>query len=591
MTHQIRLVALLAVLLSACGINGAPQTAVGEPGVVSAVAPDAPGHPPNVLHPSPATGQSRAGLTYSIYIKVPATGDTFAFTVFEPATLEGGKKYPLLLYGHGGGDQRITDKNNPQSANSPFNDNVGFFIDHGYGVISMDQRGHGESSGTIRLMDPDYEGRDLLAMLDWAEAKLDWLAYGPSADGSDPHNLVLGAIGASYGGGFQMLIHDMDPKHRLDAIVPEATWYDFSYSLFPNDVYKSSVGTALAVILNKASNGQAAGHVDPFVQQGFVDAETTGKPPSQDQLDFAHYHSSRYWCEDLPVATNGGPGTHPLLPSKRPGKINAMFWQGMRDPLFGLNEAYWNYQCYRQGGGDVRLLSYQVGHNTTFGPVEDQGEILFQPPGDSFTNNKCGGISVHDAALAFFDQYLKGIPGAADKVPKQICLSLSGADTVLVDQVMQGHAGTEKDVPATTIISGDPSPAYTAVDLGIVADAAGNVIGGFPRLEVDVEPVASGTPGDPIIFAGIGQMRAAFPGIWDLVDNQYTPLRGIGIHTVDMTGIAERLQPGDKLALLLYSANLQYPNGSIYPTQPTVMPVTVQGKVWVPLLGALPAAH
>jgi len=161
------------LLLSACGHDSDPGDAslpLPQP------PPDAPGHV-NDVPASPAPGQSREGLTYDVYIQVPATGDVMAFTVFEPAIVEGGTKYPLLLYGHGGGDNRITDKNDPQAANSPFNDNVKLFIDQGYGVISMDQRGHGESSGTIRGLDPDYEGRNLLALLDWAETRLDWLAY------------------------------------------------------------------------------------------------------------------------------------------------------------------------------------------------------------------------------------------------------------------------------------------------------------------------------------------------------------------------------------------------------------------------------
>lgn len=583
MACRILLAVLLTVLLMACGSS---SPSVGRTNA-AAISGDAPGHVNNIPS-TPAAGQSRAGRTYSVYIQVSSTGDTVAFTVFEPGTLEGGKKYPLLLYGHGGSDQRITDKNSQQSVNSPFNDNVGFFIDHGYGVISMDQRGHGESSGTIRLMDPDFEGRDLLALLDWAEAKLDWLAYGPSVDGSDPHNLVLGAIGGSYGGGFQMLIHDIDPKHRLDAIVPEATWNDLNYSIFPNGVFKSLIASAVGVKLEVASNGQAIGHADPYLTNLLVNG-AMGNPPSADQRDFMRYHSNAYFCNGIPVATNGGPGTAPMFPPRHPGKIHAMFWQGMRDPLFNLNEAWLNYLCLKDSGGDVRLLTYQVGHNTS--PiVPDPGELLYQPPFDFFTNNHCGKLSVHDAALAFFDEHLKGIAGAADKIPKQPCLSLSGPDAVLVDQVMHGHEGTEKEVAATTVIAG-VLDVPMAVDLGLVASAEGDVIAGIPRLEVDIEPAITGTPGEPIIFAGIGQMRAAFPGVWDLVDNQLTPLRGSGVHRVDMSGIAERLKSGDKLALLLYGGSDQYPlTGSINAVQPTVIPVTVQGKVWLPLLGSPPTA-
>lgn len=580
-THRPAAVLTCALMLGACG-QSAP---VGGGSALPRPPPDAPGHV-NEVPAAPAPGQSRAGLTYDVYIQVPATGDVIAFTVFEPATVEGGKKYPLLMYGHGGGDSRITDKNDVQSVYSPFNDNVGFFIEQGYGVISMDQRGHGESGGQIRLMDPDHEGRDLLAILDWAENRLGWLAYGMSVDGRDPHNLLVGGIGGSYGGAFQMLLHDIDPRRRMDALVPEATFHDIRTALFPADTVKTLWGTFLGLRLMSAGNG-----LDPFPRMLLTDG-LLGRPPSAEQKDFLYYHSNAYFCNGVPVATNGGPGTTPLFPPQRPGKIHALFFQGMRDTLFPFNEAYGNYQCYRQGGGDVRLLSYQAGHNAT--PViPDLGGDLFQPLGHMF-NSRCGSLSVHDAALAFFDEHLKGIAGAADIVPKQVCLSLRVDDAVLVDEVMTGQAGREVEIPPTTLVAGLPE-LPVVVPLGIVAGAQGDVLGGIPRLEIDIQPLVAGTAGEPVIFAGIGHRRAPLPGLplpslWDLVDNQVMPIRGSGRQALDLVGIAERLRPGDELALLLYGGHDQYLlNGSVNLTQPTIMPLSISGKAWVPMLGPLPA--
>ncbi|WP_162932310.1 CocE/NonD family hydrolase [Solimonas sp. K1W22B-7] len=582
--HATLVSAVLALLLAACGHASDPVDDVTVS--LPPAPPDAPDHV-NVVPPPPAPGQSRDGLSYDVYIQVPATGDLIAFTVFEPATVEAGKKYPLLLHGHGGGASRVTNKNDPQSAYSPFNDNVGFFTEHGYGVISMDQRGHGESGGQIRLMDPDYEGRDLLAILDWAENRLGWLAYGRSVDGRDPHNLRVGGIGGSYGGAFQMLLHDIDPRHRMDALVPEATWHDVRDALSPAGTVKTLWGTFLGLRLGTAGNG-----LDPFMRSIFVDG-LLGRPLSPEQDDLAYYHSNAYFCNGRPVATNGGPGTQPLYPPRRPGKIHAMFFQGMRDTLFNFNEAYRNYQCYRQGGGDVRLLSYQAGHNAT--PViPDPGGDLFQPLGHMF-NSRCGSLSVHDAALAFFDEHLKGIEAAASLVPTQLCLSLRVDDAVLVDEVMTGHAGREAAVPAATVVAGLPE-LPTVVELGIVAGDNGDVLGGIPRLEIDIEPLAGAAAGEPVIFAGIGHKRALLPNlplplVWDLVDNQVMPIRGSGHHEIDLVGVGERLQPGDRLALLLYGSHDQYLlSGSVNATQPAVVPLRVSGRIWLPLLGPLPPA-
>jgi ABC-2 type transport system ATP-binding protein len=572
--------AALVLNLGACGSSSAPANVESTPASVAYY----PGTT-NAVPASPAAGQSRAGGYYNVFLKGEGTGDEVAITVFEPATMVGGQKYPLVLQSHGyaGSRQKQTPVQAGGSTLSP--GNIDKLIAAGYGAISISERGSDESSGTIRSMDPDYEGKDLLTVLDWAEAHLDWLAYGPSADGSDAHNLIVGSVGGSYGGMFQYLILAIDPKHRLDAIVPQIAPFDLTYSLFPNNTLKAGWGTVLFGAGNTAGNGTDRAHTDPFIINFFENALSTNVV-SPEGRDFFYYHSNAYFCNGVPVATNGGAGTTPQRSPLHPGRINAMIFQGFRDTLFTFNNAYNNYLCLRQGGGDVRLLSYQSGHNT-LQVVPDPGQA-FQPAGDAMDSN-CGNVNIDDATLAFFNQHLKGMAGAADSVPTQPCLSLTMGDAVLVGPVTTGHAGMAVDIPTTTVVAGGPLDVAVPVPLGVTAGAGGDVIGGIPRLEVDVEPVNAATPGEPIIFVGIGQMRASMPGVYDLIDNQITPLRGAGVHNVDLAGIAERLAAGDSLALLIYGEHDQYhATGSINAGNPTVMPVTVAGKLWVPMLGALP---
>jgi ABC-2 type transport system ATP-binding protein len=111
------------------------------------------------------------------------------------------------------------------------------------------------------------------------------------------------------------------------------------------------------------------------------------------------------------------------------------------------------------------------------------------------------------------------------------------------------------------------------------------VLGGLPRLEVNISAVAS--TGQPELFFGIGLLHASQPTGYDLLDNQLTPVRGTGEQDVDMTGIAARYAAGDQLALLVFGAEDQYDasaTGNISVLQPGVVPVTVSGDVWVPLL-------
>ena len=573
-------------LLAACSGSSAPDTASSSP---LQAPPDAPGVT-NTVPATPSAGQSRAGQVYNVSIRVPATGDTMVFTVFEPATVTGGQRYPLVLHSHGFSASRQTSlSSNPiTSALSPGSSDIPTLVAQGYGVISIDERGHGESSGTIRVMDPDFEGRDLIAVLDWAEVRLNWLARGRSADGRDPDNLVVGAIGGSYGGMFQFLLNNIDPRRRLDALVPEIAPNDLTYSLFPNGTIKAGWDSALFLLGNTAGSGLDRGHFDPYIQRLFTTDLLTNQI-APDHLDFFRYHSNAYFCNGQRVATNGGPGTTPGFAPTPPPRVNALFWQGFRDTLFNFNEGFANYQCYRQAGGDVRLLTYQFGHNA-IPLIPDPGALLHQPLGDSL-RTQCGLVRKSDATIAFFNEYLKGQRGATNAVvPNRVCLSLSGTDAVQVDTVARGTGGTPITIPDTRVITGLIDVPVIA-PLGITADAAGTVLGGIPHLRVtvtDTLPVPV-LDSDPIVFVGVGHRRAAGPlRSWDLVDNQVTPLRGYGVHDVDLIGIAERLLPGDELALLFYGGHDQYHvTGSLNVASPTITTVQITGQVWMPLLGPL----
>jgi ABC-2 type transport system ATP-binding protein len=566
--------------------TAALRSQAGAPMPAPTAPPDAPGHI-NAVPTPPAKGQSRTGLVYDVYVQA-STGDTVAFTVFEPGTLAHGKTYPLILQSHGWGGSRVTSLSTAESLGDV--GNIPQFVANGYGVISIDERGWGETTGKIRSMDPDYEGQDDLAVMNWAQAKLGWIAYGPTVDGTDPHEPIVGSVGGSYGGMYQLMLLDIDARKRLHAIVPQFTPYALNYSLFPNGVSKNLwseilFGTGETNAEDTSLTASRADE-DQAILTAQLDGFTTGTETSGDH-DFYEYHSNRYWCTNETVETNGA-GLMPLLASKPPPKINAMFYQGMRDTLFDFNEAYENYSCLKKAGGDVRLLTYQYGHNSA-GIVPDPGETLYQPPNNDM-NTACGQLTVDTATLAFFNEHLKMQKNAAAAVPTTPCISLSAGDGVVVPSVTTGSAGTAVTIPATTLVAGAGEDIPIPIDLGLVAPASGNVIGGIPQLSVTIAPVGVGLPVGPIpvIFAGIGQMRAAHPGVWDLVDNEVTPIRGVGMQTLDMTGISQRLAPGDRLALLLYGNHDQYTTtGNVLQLAPAVLPVTVSGTVWVPLLGPL----
>ncbi|MBA8795713.1 ABC-2 type transport system ATP-binding protein [Friedmanniella endophytica] len=104
----------------------------------------------------------------------------------------------------------------------------------GYTVIAYTARGFGASGGLIHLDSPDYEGRDVVRIIDFAAGR-------PEVEkrGGNP---VVGVAGASYGGGAALLAAELDP--RVDAVVPAYTWNDLAQALFPQNALSADAGTA-----------------------------------------------------------------------------------------------------------------------------------------------------------------------------------------------------------------------------------------------------------------------------------------------------------------------------------------------------------
>ena len=61
----------------------------------------------------------------------------------------------MIMHSHGWGGSRTTDA-------AAFKR----FLDAGYGVLSFDQRGFGESGGHAYVENPDVEGHDVRALVD-----------------------------------------------------------------------------------------------------------------------------------------------------------------------------------------------------------------------------------------------------------------------------------------------------------------------------------------------------------------------------------------------------------------------------------------
>lgn len=552
--------------------------------------------------------ETRAGTQVQKVLASLVDQADVSFEVFEPDQLVAGQSYPLVLQGHGYGGSRQTTRDGF----------VGRLTKAGYYVISIDQRGFGESGGQVRVMDPDYEGRDLVAILDWAE-NLPGLRRRANGE------MMVGSFGGSYGGMYQLLLAGADPKQRLRVLAPDITPHDLVYSLNPNDVIKSGWVAALT------AGGEASGaqtiqqgvipvgtNQDPAIVETLVEGALTNIFPAVGRAFFT-YHSVKYFCAGQPAAPQvfrlATPDPLAVPPRPYPA-LDVLVTQGTRDTLFNFNDGLNNYDCLKARGGDVRFLSHESGHilpvSVSAAPGAEAGLDPFYdaitPPNfqDAGGARNCGTRKLDDVQFAWFEEKLRGVKGAVDAAlptGKAPCLSLAAGDAVSVPAIKVGGTpfAFALDTPqfngalgiaGSVLGNGAREQLLANVPLTTIG-AGGGVLAGVPTLDIELTglsgmemtkcaaPVAIGAC-DPILFLAIGQRKAG-TARWDLVDDQITPVRGFGKKSLRMNGIGERLAAGDELALLIYAFHAQFP---ITWSRDVLVPaVNVKGSVALPLLG------
>jgi pimeloyl-ACP methyl ester carboxylesterase len=594
------------------------------------------------------SGQNLAG-NRSYQVTIPSeSGEQISFQVLEPKAFDcahrGQGAHPLILHGHGFGGSRSTS---------------GFaeYRDLGYAVISIDMRGFGDSTGTVRVMDPDMEGKDLIRILDWAEQQLDYLAWRDESllthpfmarpqDGlsiADGANLLVGAIGSSYGGGYQLLLQNVDPKNRLDALAPDITWHDLRWSLNPGDVIKT--GWDLLLVAGGEAGSYAPGFqngepptqrgLDPYIVETLARAAATGEFP-REALEWFRYHSPSYWCglngqPTMPYqVTDNAPFDPNFLLSgylnELPGSnlrrgqlgIPVLLSQGMRDTLFNFNDAWWNYQCLATRGDDVRLISHQSGHILNSFANLPVPALNFQNTGG---NNDCGARKRGNATVQWFNEKLKGNAAAAILAGTEsaVCLSLADGDAVDIptSQFLAPRApGFEPALAASWYeakgLSASQVPQGVAaqqlhllgagrpgiVPLFTVNGNQGAILAGIPEADITVRTpqmvndlacaqgqlpsLRSGC--DSIVFVGLG-LKKAGTSSYVLVDDQVLPVRGLGVHSgLSLVGVGERLAAGDELALMIYGYSPQYPVS--FSRDASIVAVNIEADLRLPLYAA-----
>lgn len=500
--------------------------------------------------------------TVTIRAEESATPVDIVGTVYRPAGASADDPVPMILHSHGWGGTRT-------SSDGAFRTE----LDAGFGVLSFDQRGHGDSGGQAHVQSPDREGRDVIAILDHV-AELDWVARSEASGMPIPttDNPTVFAMGRSYGGGYQLVgaltetrlnafengQGDGDGRNgytRFDALAPQITWHDLTESLAPQDVVRTTwVGALYAT---------GAGMVPQHVHEGFAYGASTGQwpdggHPGEPDLEGRFFENGPSGFVDDDVRLD----------------IPVLFGQGLSDNLFNLNQAWKNFE--RGLTDDARARSAVVGYNG--------GHALpnVYPLGDgSFGGVVSGPAFFTESRLQFFDAVRKGTGDARSVVGSPYLLqTASGARRVAVERLDDRTGFGEVDLS----VYGDGAGGLGVANTDTVAATTGAgapihlpltagelTVAGVPTLSATVTTAGV----DQRLFAALSVGES--PATAQVVQNNVMPLREPmpvtrAERTIELPGVAADVGSGQQLYLTLTAASDMFPaHGSVRTPGTTVL--------------------
>lgn len=461
-----------------------------------------------------------------------------AATVYRPAGATASDPVPMILHSHGWSGSRT-------ASDGAFRTE----LDADFGILSFDQRGHGESGGQAHIQEPDREGRDVIAVLDYV-AGLDWVARS-ATDLPIPTeaNPMVFAMGGSYGGAYQLVGAFTETREtgytRFDALAPQITWFGLTESLAPENVPRSTWLGALYAV--------GSSMVPRYIHESFAYSVTTGLWPNGDSVGEPDLERK--------LRDNGPAG---FLDEGVRIDVPVLFGQGLSDNLFNFNQAWKNFE---QGLTEAaRANSAVVGYNG--------GHALpnaFPPGTISYTNPSGPTNDFASARLRFFKHVRDGTGDARDVVGARYRLATaSGSRAVSVEHVDdRTPIGGGVDLQVTG--DGDGGLAIDSINDGIAATTTG---AGAP-LHL---PLAEG----PVTVAGVPDLSATVtsenvyqrlfaalsvgetPATAQVLQNNVMPLHepepvdGVD-RTIELPGVAADVREGETLFLTLSATSDMFP--------------------------------
>ncbi len=519
------------------------------------------------------------------------------------------------------------------------------YADRGYVTLSYSGLGFGGSGCLIELDAPEWDGKvaDQLAQFLAGRTGLatrtdTGLPYAvPGLVRTQPGKAfdpVVGMIGGSYGGEVQFAAASFG---RIDAIVPQITWNDLSYSLAPNNTSQVRPAANPRGVTYATPGTEKVGWTTLFFALGFAQDLTNMQP---EQLvaqatagGLCPNFDQRACTAKIDLDADGAPDPSTLAFARGASvatyldkvKIPVLLSQGQADTLFNLQEAIATYSALKKQGNDVKMVWQSWGHSDS-SPV----------PGELDANQPAQATFLSKVYAQWFDHYLLGVgpkpsldtqyfrdyvPYTGTDVAKAYAsapgypvaptqkMYLSGTDALVSDPkgVADGAARFASVVPA-----GLPS-SYSEVPVAAqdqdVFDAPGTFaqfttpvltqdldLAGVPALTVQLSSTsaaaasAAGPAGQLVLFAKLYDL--APDGTITLQHRLTAPSRIASFDRpvrLELPGVVQRVPKGHRLAVVLAASDSDH-RGNTLPGDVTVttskaapgvleLPVTSSGSL------------
>jgi ABC-2 type transport system ATP-binding protein len=438
-------------------------------------------------------------------------GTEIVVSVYKPESATPANPAPVILHSHGWGGTRTSGA-----------DSFSGDLARGYGVVSIDQRGHGESGGEANIEDPEFEGQDMISVIDFV-ASLPWVAKDEDSD--VPNDPTLFAMGGSYGGGYQFVAAFTELRDlgytRLNALAPEITWFNLSESLAPQKVPRTAWTTALYAA--------GAPMLPMYVHQGFAYGATTGQWPDGTVEALPNLEAELF---------EHGPSGH--VAAGRTLDIPVLIGQGLTDNLFNLNQGWKNFE--QALSEKSRKKSLFVGYNG--------GHALpnVLPLGATGGGDACSGEGGFGGLRArFFDAVLAD-ENPSNLLPAKYNMSTQTGECIRTERLdvrTPFKTGIDAEVTSGTVTTtGAGAPQHQLIAAGPLT------ISGVPT--VDATVYTGGV--DQRVFFGISV--GADPATAMVVQNNVMPLRELEPvlgedRTIELPGIAVEVPEGQNVYLTI----------------------------------------